>query len=167
MILAISDKHIQKKQDLYGTELSSNLSLKVQVARDSNKPVAGTSSALEKQKELSSWLFVRSRAEISSLQKEDPDISPIWKSKFKGSKPSKEEMSIQSPATRHYWIIWENLYIQDDVLWKVYKKVNETDEYRQLILPRVLKNEVLYQMHDSLLSGHLGTKKTKENTAQL
>ena len=33
-------------------------------------------------------------------------------------------------------------------------------------VPRVMKPEILFQMHNSVLSGHLGCKKTKDKTLQ-
>ena len=36
----------------------------------------------------------------------------------------------------------------------------------QFIAPRELRKEILHQMHDSILSGHLGRKKTKEKILQ-
>ena len=35
-------------------------------------------------------------------------------------------------------------------------------EHLQLTVPRKVKDEIMYQMHESLLSGHLGKYKTRE-----
>ena len=41
-----------------------------------------------------------------------------------------------------------------------------TGDHTQFIVPRSLCNEVLYHIHDSLLGGHLGQKKTSEKALQ-
>ena len=71
-----------------------------------------------------------------------------------------------SPASRHYWIIWDALILQDSLLCKKFIKKDGTGEYIQFIVPTAMKKEVLHQMHDSVLSGHLGCKKTKAKIIQ-
>ena len=56
--------------------------------------------------------------------------------------------------------------IQDGLLFKKFVKKDGSGEYLQFIVPKAMKQEVLYQMHNSILSGHLGSKKTKEKTLQ-
>jgi hypothetical protein len=45
-------------------------------------------------------------------------------------------------------------------------KRNGTGYHYQFLTPQKLKNEILHQMHNSVLSGHLGKKKTKEQLSQ-
>lgn len=52
--------------------------------------------------------------------------------------------------------------MQDGILFKKSLKKDGTVEYTQCIVPLAFKTEVLHQMHDSLVSGHMGCKKTKE-----
>ena len=48
------------------------------------------------------------------------------------------------------------------ILYKKFLKRDGTGEYLQLLVPSALKKDILCQMHNSLLAGHLGRKKTKQ-----
>ena len=50
-------------------------------------------------------------------------------------------------------------------MWK-FKKKDGSGEFDQLVVPSCLRKDVLFQMHNSLLSGHLGQKKTRERLLQ-
>ena len=52
------------------------------------------------------------------------------------------------------------------ILYKKFLKRDGTGEYLQLLVPLALKKDILCQMHNSLLAGHLGRKKTKQKTLQ-
>ena len=102
---------------------------------------------------------------LSALQAADPDIGPIFTAKIEDSRPTGAIMITRSPASRHYWILWEALEMVNGVLYKRHTKQDGTAEYLQLIVPSSLRREVHYQMHDSIMGGgHLGSKKTREKT---
>ena len=100
------------------------------------------------------WASTRPKEELGKLQREDPDIGPILSAKVTGIKPSSQDMVTCSQATRHYWILWDSLVVYDGILLKSF------------IVPLSMRKEVLFQMHNSLVSGHLGCKKTKEKILQ-
>ena len=75
-------------------------------------------------------------------------------------------MVTKSPASRHYWILWDSLEVYNEVLFKRFVKKDGPGEYLQLIVPQSMKSEILFQMHDSVISGHLGCKKTKAKILQ-
>ena len=148
----------------------------VQIAKsleNAEEPVPGTSAGAEtanaKVKEntyFASWFQSRSGSELRKMQEDDPDISPLLAAMTAGRKPSSQEMTVRSPASRHYWILWDALVLQDGLLCKKFIKRDGTGEHIQFIVPNVLKKDILFQMHDSLISGHLGVKKTREKTLQ-
>ena len=113
-----------------------------------------------------SWFQGRSASELAKLQAEDPDIGPVLQGKLANTKPSSQDMAVRSPAARHYWILWDSLVLQDGLLCKKYSRKDGTGQYLQFVVPSGMKKEVLYQMHDSMVSGHMGTKKTKEKILQ-
>ena len=115
---------------------------------------------------INSWFSFRSADDLRALQNEDPDIKYILNSKIAGKKPTSQEMVTGSPAARHYWILWDSLVVQDGILLKKFLKKDETGEYTQFIVPSALKKEILHQMHNSLISGHMGCKKTKQKILQ-
>ena len=106
----------------------------------------------------------RPKEELGKLQREDPDIGPILPAKATGNKPSSQEMVTCSPATRHYEILWDSLVVYDGIL--LFIKRDGSGEYLQFIVPLSMRKEVLFQMHNSLVSGHLSCKKTKEKILQ-
>ena len=112
------------------------------------------------------WANGWTTAELQTLQLEDPDIGPILQAKLTGEKPCNKEMVCKSPACRHYWILWDLMTVHQGLLFKKFLKKDGTGEYQQFVVPRVLKKDILFQMHDSVISGHLGCKKTKEKTLQ-
>jgi transposase InsO family protein len=56
--------------------------------------------------------------------------------------------------------------VQDGKLFRRFHKKDGTGDYLQFFVPRSLRNEVLQHMHNSLLGGHLGQKKTKGKILQ-
>ena len=45
--------------------------------------------------------------------------------------------------------------VRDDILYKRFLKRDGTGDHIQLSVPSALKRDVMCQMHDSLVSGHL------------
>ena len=82
--------------------------------------------------------------------------------KIDGARPLRSEIEKNSHATRHYCFLWDSLLLQNGLLFKEYMKRNGTGYHYQFLTPQKLKNEILHQMHNSVLSGHLGKKKTKD-----
>ena len=67
-----------------------------------------------------------------------------------------------SPATRHYWLYLEALIIISGVMFHKFACRNGIGEYLQFLVPRSMREIILYHMHEGLLSGHLGKQKTQE-----
>lgn len=114
----------------------------------------------------SKWAQVFSAESIRRKQMQDPDISPVIQWLEKGKRPHGTEVCSASPASRHYWICWDSLKLKDGVLYREFYKRDGSNKYLQLIVPRSLKEEICKQMHNSLLFGHLGKKKTREKALQ-
>ncbi|CAC5395525.1 unnamed protein product [Mytilus coruscus] len=104
--------------------------------------------------------------QLKHFQESDSDIGPILKWKTEGERPSWKELERYSPATRHYWHLWDSLQIKDGVLFKEFLKRDGSGHHFQFMTPSKMKDEVLSQLHNSITSGHLGQKKTKEKLAQ-
>lgn len=52
-------------------------------------------------------------------------------------------------------------------MYKEFHKHDDTGHYYQLLTHRKMKEAVLKQMHNSIVSGHLGNKKTKEKINEI
>ena len=59
------------------------------------------------------------------------------------------------------WSNWEDLAISYGVLYRKWKPSNRVNECWQAIIPKEMRNDILYQLHDSPMSGgHFGVEKT-------
>ena len=76
------------------------------------------------------------------------------------------KVAASSPTTQHYWLYWESLKLIDGVLFHKFSRKDGTGEHTQFIVPRKLRDGIGHQMHNSLLSGHLGKHKTMEQVIQ-
>ena len=114
----------------------------------------------------SAWLQGFSMVTLRKKQLEDSDIGPILRWFQSGKRPYGPDVCSSSPATRHFWNCWDNLFIKEGVLFRKFVRKDCTGSHFQFIVPKSLRDFVLKQMHDALLSGHLGRKKTKEKVLQ-
>ena len=64
-----------------------------------------------------SWTLPYPPNVLRQKQLEDPDITPIIKWKEKEERPFGMEVSASSPATRHYWLYWKTIFLEDGVLY--------------------------------------------------
>ena len=112
------------------------------------------------------WALPYSMRTLRTKQMADEDIGPIIKWLEAGKRPVGPVVCASSPATRHYWNLWESLVIEDGVLFRNFHKKDGTGSYLQFLVPRRMKCELMEQMHNSIMSGHLGRKKTREKTLQ-
>ncbi|GBM21532.1 hypothetical protein AVEN_85342-1 [Araneus ventricosus] len=77
-----------------------------------------------------------SLSEIQKVQLEDPDIRPIQKMKLNSAdRSSWQEIVRKSPTTKHYWALWNSLYLKDGVLYCKWESNDGGFYRRQLILP--------------------------------
>ncbi len=76
----------------------------------------------------SNWIGGRSALQIGTMQAKDSDISCILSAKLDSRKPSSETMVSCSPESRHYWVIWEALEVDNGVLCKhIKRKMGQTN----------------------------------------
>ena len=101
-------------------------------------------------------------SELRTKQLKDPDIAPLIKWKEDGKRPIGKEVSSSSPATCHYWLYGDALFLTDGVLFCKFMKRDGSGNFVQFIVPRSMKDVVLYHMHEALTSGHLGRCRTRE-----
>ena len=112
------------------------------------------------------WPFKTKYQDMGPKQRQDPVLGAIYQRKLDEKRPSSAEVAPLSSEVRHYWLLWGSLTIEKGVLCRKFHKQDGTDAYLQVIIPHDMRNEVLEQMHDNILSGHLGEKKTRERTLQ-
>jgi len=101
-----------------------------------------------------------------SMQENDPHLGPLLQWKQSGVRPQFQEIADCRPQTRHYWYLWDSLDLREGLLYKKLCRRDGIDDYVQFVVPLVMKEEVLHNMYNSVLSGHLGETKTKEKLSQ-
>lgn len=72
----------------------------------------------------------------------------------------------KSPTLRHYWYLWDSIEIIEGLIFKRFMTKNGIEEHTQCIVPLKLKEVVLKNVHNSVISGHLGKTKTKGKVRQ-
>ena len=74
---------------------------------------------------------------------------------------SKEEaLSWGNLEALELWSNWEDLATSNEVLYRKWTPSNRVNECWQAIIPKEMRNEILYQLHDSPMSGgHFGVEK--------
>jgi transposase InsO family protein len=125
-----------------------------------------TEKILRRTRQDSSWALPYSMAKLRVKQLDDSDIGPVLRWKESGARPHGPVVCKSSPATRHYWNLWDSLELRDGVLFRTFYRKDATGAHLQFIVPESIRHEILHQMHGVLLSGHLGKKKTREKTLQ-
>lgn len=99
---------------------------------------------------------------MPKLQQNDPDLKLLYNAKKEGHQPDEVLIKDTSLACRYYFNVWSSIVLKDNNLNEECISKDGNYTYFQLLLPHPLREEVFQQMHDSLVSGHLGSKKTNE-----
>ena len=70
-------------------------------------------------------------------------------------------LSWNCPEALELWSNWESLALENNVLYRRWRPNNRTHEVWQAVVPKEMRKEILYQLHDSPLSGgHFAVEKT-------
>ena len=75
--------------------------------------------------EQSDWLAKYSVKEMQGFQKEDQDLKYLHQWKKEGKIPERELCASLSPATRRYWLNWENIELIDGICLSEMDKCQE------------------------------------------
>ena len=110
-----------------------------------------------------SWIDGYTADEIAKLQHDDPNLCKIidWL-RESPTRPDRDtvELRHESSCTCNLYLLWKQLVLRDGVLYKKWETNDKMRSYLQVVVPRSLKNTVMFAMHNSVTSGHLGFKKT-------
>ena len=55
--------------------------------------------------------------------------------------------------------LWDKLQVHNGTLWREYDDSSGKKKWLQLVVPTNLKQDVLQEIHESVVSGHLGEQK--------
>ena len=129
-------------------------------ARLGNKGVADTPGGPLSQVPCG-WVQGYSKTDIMKLQKEDADLGVIinWLQESE-TRPPRPAVTDMSPAVRHLWLLWEQLFLHEGILYKLWFGDHKSTTRWQLLVPKTLQAEVMGSLHNSVTAGHLGYNKT-------
>ena len=97
--------------------------------------------------------------DIGRLQKEDTTIGRFSQAKLQGEKPSLAHTKSLSKDAQRLFQLGDQLVMRNDILYRQYENPDDSTITLQQVVPWS-KKEVLKEMHQRVLSGHLGEDKT-------
>ena len=106
-----------------------------------------------------SWLEGYSKEDIASAQLADSSTSEVHKWINSGYKPSKAELQSHSAEIRTLMSRRNQLKIENGILYKM-TTARTGKPIAQIVLPLALRNDVLHDLHDLKIVGHLGIQRT-------
>lgn len=85
----------------------------------------------------------------------------LWK-RNQAAQPTQREVQGTSKATKSLWAQWNQLLLENGVLYRQWQTEDDRGTWLQLVLPRSLVPDILSTLHDAPSAGHLGVTKTIE-----
>ena len=87
-------------------------------------------------------------------------VGPLLKAVAENQKPSS---SMTQGRSRKFQLLlqqWNQLYIQEGLLFWRYEDCHGKENWTQLVVPLALQTEILCDLHSGAAGGHLGEDKT-------
>ena len=97
---------------------------------------------------------------LRELQLADSTVGPVLRKKEVNERPATNETKNMARATRRLFQLWDQLQVKEGVLYRAYLSEPEDDVRLQMVVPESMRKEVLEDLHEGTMSGHLGTEKT-------
>ena len=97
---------------------------------------------------------------LQQHQLADQALGPILRCKGNGTRPGPEDFTTDSKSNRRLLQIWDQLVEHQEILcWRL-KPMGGSPERLQTVIPKVLQEEVIRDLHEGAMGGHLGIDKT-------
>ena len=74
-------------------------------------------------------------------------------------KPDTDCQKAQSLVARRLFQIWDQLVLRDGILFRRYESSSGSRVVFQLVVPKSIRKEVLQELHEGAIGGHLGEAK--------
>ena len=97
---------------------------------------------------------------LRQAQLEDSTLAPIIRGKESGTRPVPKSSSSMSKSARRLLQIWDQLVVHQGVLCRRMRPMGGSPEILQTVIPKNLQEEVLKDLHEGTVGGHLGIDKT-------
>ncbi|XP_057691272.1 uncharacterized protein LOC130915330 [Corythoichthys intestinalis] len=115
---------------------------------------------------VANWLESFTPEQLAALQKADPVLNILYNWKQTGTLPSKDEVMLECPAVRKFWLCWPQVTLRQGVLHYSWERIGEQQPAYLLLVPASMQKEILQFCHNPPYSGHLGEAKTLERVRQ-
>ncbi len=123
-----------------------------------------TEDSKQSEQLVTNWVESYSKEQLAIQQQADPDLARILDWLIAGITLTQQELAIESPAVKKWWLCKNHLELIDGILY--YRWDNKLDRNLVLMVPKALIEEVLDLCYDTPSAGHLGTEKTLARTKQ-
>lgn len=121
---------------------------------------------LDKQLDALPWMSGHTVQAVAEMQRADPVIAPVIEALERQTKPDRVQRLTMTEETQALISRWQQLHLHDGALYRHIDVGNPRRPVRQLVLPSALRSEVLHQLHDLRIVGHLGIHKTMARVQQ-
>jgi len=102
----------------------------------------------------------RTPEELRKLQQTDSEIGPILQALEQNKQLSVNNLQGKSRSYRLLLQQWNQLYIQNGLLFRQYEDTGGQMKWAQFVVPQTARKEVLSALHSGTAGGHLGEDKT-------
>eukprot|EP00731_Ephydatia_muelleri_P026491 Em0018g591a len=96
-------------------------------------------------------------ADVHDQQLNDSSIGPVLKAKERGATPNLDEVKTWSRESRQLVQMWSSLKVDNSVLWRLC--IDGRSQHLQLVLPSVVRESVLQDLHSGSMGGRVGESK--------
>ncbi|KAL6486140.1 hypothetical protein MHYP_G00055320 [Metynnis hypsauchen] len=158
-VVPLAVRHVTKCKE---THIAGNSTSQVQAA-DSSPGKLNNKKSQEPQVNL---MFQCSKQELENEQRNDPCLGLLHQMMDMGELPNREQVALESPATRKYWLCWPQIEQHEGVLYYRWESGTGALPQFRLLVPKSLIKELMDLCHGSPLSGHLGIGKTLHKARQ-
>ena len=103
------------------------------------------------------WLCTQStkrHAIAKQLHRTSPEVEGEWE------RPAAHYIKTQPVPLRRLVQQWEQLVVNNGILYRYYAQPREDQGYLQLVVPTAIREQILRELHEGVASGHLGQDKT-------
>lgn len=102
-----------------------------------------------------------SMSDIREAQLTDEDLRwMLDRKESNGLRPEWGSIARKSSAVKTYWAQWNQIEIQEGVLYRRWESDDGMLVKRQVLLPEKLRKDIVAEIHGNPLGGHLGSRKT-------